>query len=73
MKKTILIMFLALFSSVCMGQNNGTLKFLGIPVDGTREQFTAQLQGKGFKYDVLSKSYKGEFNGKNVDVLIQYD
>ncbi len=70
MKKILLIVFFTLFSIVCLGQNGGPLKFLGIPIDGTEAQFATKLRAKGFTYSTVSKSYKGQFNGKNVDVYI---
>lgn len=70
MKKAILITLLAFFSVICMGQNEGALKFLGIPIDGTEAQFAAKLREKGFTYNSAYESYKGQFNGKSVDVYI---
>ena len=70
MKKALLIALLALFSAVCFGQNGGPLKFLGIPIDGTEDQFAAKLKAKGFTYNTVYESYKGQFNGKPVDVYI---
>ncbi len=70
MKKIILITLLSLFSVMCYGQNSGALKFLGIPIDGTEAQFAAKLKSKGFTYSSVSESFKGQFNGKPVDVYI---
>ena len=56
MKKAILITLLVFFSVVCMGQKEGALKFLGIPVDGTEAHFAAKLRGKGFTYDSTYES-----------------
>ncbi len=70
MKKTILIALLTLFCTVCFGQNGGPLKFLGIPIDGTEAQFASKLKTKGFTYNSTYESYKGQFNGKPVDVYI---
>ena len=70
MKKTILIALLTLFSAVCFAQDGGPLKFLGIPIDGTEAQFAAKLKAKGFTYSTVTEGYKGQFNGKNVDVYI---
>lgn len=70
MKKTLLIALLTLFSAVCFGQDGGPLKFLGIPIDGTEAQFAAKLKAKGFTYYTVYESYKGQFNGKPVDVYI---
>ena len=70
MKKTLLIALLTLFCTVCLAQNSGPLKFLGIPIDGTEAQFAAKLKAKGFTYSTLTEGYKGQFNGKPVDVYI---
>lgn len=70
MKKTILIALLTLFSVVCFAQDGGPLKFLGIPIDGTEAQFIAKLKAKGFIYNNATEGYKGQFNGKKVDVFI---
>lgn len=70
MKKALLIALLTFFSAVCFSQDGGPLKFLGIPIDGTETQFTAKLKAKGFSYSSVTEGYKGQFNGKNVDVYI---
>ena len=46
-------------------------QFLGIPVDGTEAEMISALKAKGFKYDELYDNLKGQFNGKNVTVLIR--
>ena len=70
MKKTLLIALLTLLCIVCIAQAGGPLKFLGIPIDGTEAQFTAKLKAKGFTYSPITEGYKGQFNGKPVDVYI---
>ena len=70
MKRILLTALLALISSLCFGQDSGALKFLGIPIDGTESLFATQLKSKGFTYNSIYKSYKGQFNGKPVDVYI---
>lgn len=50
--------------------NDGALKFLGIPIDGTKAQFVAQLKNKGFIYNSRTEGYKGQFNGRDVDVFV---
>lgn len=47
---------------------NETLKFLGIPIDGTKEQFEAKLLAKDFTHNRYKGGYTGQFNGKNVTV-----
>ena len=70
MKKTILTTLLAIIAFVGFAQNNGALKFLGIPIDGTKAQFGARLVNKGFTYISARDYYKGEFNGSKVDVFL---
>lgn len=70
MKKALLIALLTLLSAVCFAQEGGPLKFLGIPIDGSEAQFVEKLKAKGFTYSTLSEGYKGQFNGKPVDVYI---
>lgn len=70
MKRLLLIALISLVSIFSFGQDDGVLKFLGIPIDGTESQFTTKLRSKGFTYNSYTGSYKGQFNGKNVDVYI---
>lgn len=70
MKKNLLIALFTLLSAVCFAQDGGPLKFLGIPIDGTEAQFAAKLKNKGFTYNNVYESYKGQFNGKMVDIYI---
>ncbi len=70
MKRLLFIVLLTILSSPVFCQNDGALKFLGIPIDGTKAQFSSQLRAKGFTYNSLSEGYKGQFNGKDVEVFI---
>ena len=70
MKKTILSVLLAFIAFVGFAQNNVALKFLGIPIDGSKAQFGARLVNKGFTYVSAQDYYKGEFNGSKVDVFL---
>ena len=54
----ILIMCFTVF-----GQSESTLKFLGIPVDGSKSEMVAALKDKGFRYDSNSGFLVGDFNG----------
>ena len=69
MKKIILLAFLAAVQFCSFGQN--TMKFLGIPIDGTKEQMISALKNKGYTYDVKNDILEGEFNGQNVNILIK--
>lgn len=46
------------------------LKFLGIPVDGSKERMVAQLKEKGFDGSVWSEYLEGQFNGDPVKVFV---
>ena len=70
MRRLLCIAFLALSFFYAAGQNSGALKFLGIPIDGPKAQFVAALKAKGFYYNSVSESYKGQFNGYSVDVYV---
>lgn len=70
MKKALSIMFLAVVSIVCLAQNVGAPKFLGIPIDGTKSQFVTKLKSKGFIYSSFDDCYKGQFNGQDVRVYV---
>lgn len=70
MKKVIVIILLSLLSYICNGQDEGGIKFLGIPVDSTKAFFGEKLKDKGFVYLLNNDSYRGQFNGQTVDVYI---
>lgn len=70
MRKTLILFAAIVFSAVLHAQNEVTT-FMGIPVDGTKEEVIGKLQEKGF---VLSRSgdvLKGEYNGNEVSIEIQ--
>ena len=56
--------------STVFGQSEGTLKFLGIPVDGSKSEMVAALKSKGFEYDSESDFLIGDFNGKKSQIGI---
>ena len=61
----ILIMCFTVF-----GQSESTLKFLGIPVDGSKSEMVAALKDKGFRYDSNSGFLVGDFNGRESNIVI---
>ena len=61
----ILIMCCTVF-----GQSESTLKFLGIPVDGSKSEMVEVLKSKGFEYDLESDFLIGDFNGKKSEIGI---
>ena len=56
--------------SFVFGQSEGTLKFLGIPVDGSKSEMVEVLKSKGFEYDSESDFLIGDFNGKKSEIGI---
>lgn len=70
MKKIIGFAVVLLFSAVLYAQKDVT-EFLGIPVDGTKQQMIENLKAKGFVYDSQKDVLSGEFNGEDVSISIQ--
>lgn len=70
MKKIIGFAAVLLFSAVLYAQKDVT-EFLGIPVDGTKQQMIENLKAKGFVYDSKEDLLSGEFNGEDVSISIQ--
>lgn len=70
MKKIIGFAVVLLFSAVLYAQKDVT-EFLGIPVDGTKQQMIENLKAKGFVYDSQKDVLSGEFNGEEVSISIQ--
>ena len=56
--------------STVFGQSEGTLKFLGIPVDGSKSEMVAALKDKGFRYDSNSGFLVGDFNGRESHIWV---
>ncbi len=74
MKKLLLIAALALAPVFAGAQLPiEVVKFLGIPVDGTKEEMIQQLKEKGFRPDPESDddALFGEFNGMDVKIFVQ--
>lgn len=70
MKRFFLFLTMALLSVASSFAQDNTLKFLGIPVDGTEANMIAQLKQKGFKYDATQKCLTGKFNGRESNIFI---
>lgn len=71
MKRVLLsTLMLFLMSMIAFGQQEVT-KFLGIPVDGSKEEMVRKLKEKGFRESpLLEDALEGEFNGSQVVVSI---
>ena len=71
MKKMILSLILSVMTLTAIAQNDNTIKFLGIPVEGNKKEMISKLQAKGYEYDATSDALFGEFNGTNVAISVQ--
>lgn len=65
-------MLLALFASIAISAqtNSNVLKFMGIPVDGSKTEVIQKLKEKGFKYDSFNDCLTGQFNGMDSHIFI---
>lgn len=68
--RKIVFALLMLLSLSLSAQNEGVMKFLGIPIDGTKEEMISKIKEKGFTYDALNDCLEGEFNGSDVNIFI---
>lgn len=70
MKKSILLIAWVFVSCFLMAQ--APVKFLGIPVDGSKSEMIEQIKQKGYTYHSLGDSeyLEGEFNGQTVHVYV---
>lgn len=70
MKRIAIFIFaVLLFASDAFSQN--TIKFLGIPIDGTKKEMIDALEAKGYTYNSVHDVLSGEFNGQDVYVFVQ--
>ena len=71
MKKLLsFVIGILIMCSTVFGQSESTLKFLGIPVDGSKFEMIRALKAKGFEYDSESDFLIGDFNGKKSQIAI---
>ncbi len=78
MKKTAITLLCCLFTLFAQAQTEH-MKFMGIPINGTIDQFQAKLQSKGLKYDprtsrlMESRFFTGYFSGEKSDFYVYYN
>lgn len=72
MKKLFLLLAVAALAMLNVMAENYPTKFLGIPIDGTKQEMIKKIQAKGFKYhNEYGQEYlDGEFNGADVHVYV---
>lgn len=73
--KIIFVVFILFTTTCAIAQTNTEQKkdvttFLGIPVDGQKNEMIQKLKNKGFTYDAKHDRLKGEFNGKDVEIYV---
>ena len=68
MKKILLVALLMNITFISFAQK--TIKFLGIPIEGTKKEMISKLQAKGYEYDSYNDYLTGEFNGSNVTIRV---
>ncbi len=79
MKRLFIVFFLSLFTVSVLAQQH--LQFMGIPLNGTINQFQQKLQAKGVRYDrqdsaitpVGTRVFKGTFAGYAAKIAVYYD
>lgn len=72
MKRISILLFSVFLSLSALAQKNldNTLKFLGIPVDGSEQAMRTKLKQKGFKEHFSGDYLTGQFNGQPVEIWI---
>ncbi len=70
MKKVLSVVLVVMLALAAHAQKDVT-KFLGIPVDGSKQAMIQKLKAKGYKYNSTYDFLEGEFNGQNVVIKVQ--
>ena len=79
MKRLYVFILSIMLFSASFAQDH--LKFMGIPLDGTINQFQAKLVAKGMTVDYAAnkfigigcRKFKGSFSGKNAHIYVYFD
>lgn len=61
---------LLLVTSTSVFAQKEVTKFLGIPVDGYKSEMIQKLKAKGYKYNSTTDCLEGEFNGRDVEIVV---
>lgn len=79
MKKRKLLLALFCLFTIMASAQNGHLKFMGIPLNGSINEFSAKLAAKGIKistdskiFPVGTRSFDGVFMGKKANIYVYY-
>ena len=68
--KQIVVLCIAVFIAFAATAQKNVTKFLGIPVDGTKQEMIQKLKAKGFVYNSVKDELSGQFNDKEVHVYV---
>ena len=79
MKKFLLVLLSVFMCTSIYGQAH--MKFMGIPLNGTIEQFSQKLKIKGITYDAIAskklspgaKLYNGTFMGEHAQFVVMFN
>ena len=71
MKRFLATFLFVLMTIAAIAQDSNTIKFLGIPVDGTKKEMRSKLMAKGYEFIIGSDNLFGEFNGTDVIIYVQ--
>lgn len=81
MNKKLLLLFFTMMFSFMLSAQTEHMKFAGIPLTGTIDQFQKKLVAKGYKIDtkmsqmlpVGTRCFVGTFAGKQGNIAVYYD
>lgn len=68
--RTVIITTVVFLSLSVKAQFKEVVRFMGIPVDGSKSEMISKLENKGFTYNRDDDYLDGRFNGENVNVLV---
>lgn len=79
--KRIAILLALLITSICMFAQNEHVKFMGIPLNGTIQQFHRKLVAKGCQLDAKfssmisggARAFNGSFADNHANIYVYYD
>ena len=65
-----LVFTLLMLLTLSLNAQDNVMKFMGIPIDGTKSEMISQLKKKGFTYNKEYDWLEGRFNGEEVNVIV---
>lgn len=69
--KRFYLLFVTFVMAVSMVAQVYPTKFLGIPIDGTKQEMIKKIEAKGFTYDREHDCLNGQFNGTDVFIYVK--